>query len=127
MYIVGWMTDTTRDPAVAIFRQIIDFDEMHYLKLPDQHTASDRREIIMDTRKHLLSDEPERVSYNSYVTTLDHYKDIFQDIYTNLQEKTTPETHMEYQHCISMLKLLSGRFRMRMLLHDLQKIYKELM
>jgi hypothetical protein len=121
------MTDTTQDPAVAIFRQIIDFDEMHYPNLPDKHTALHRRQIIMDTRKHLISDELERVPYDSYVTTLDHYKDVFQDIYAHLEEKTTPTTDMEYQHCISMLKLLSGRFRMRMLLHDLQKIYKELM
>jgi len=120
------MADTTQDPAVAMFRQITDFDEMHYLNIPDKNTAMDRRQTIVDTRNHLISDEWERVSYDSYVTTLDHYKDIFQDIYTHL-EKTTPSTHMQYQHCISILKLLSGRFRMRMLLHDLQQIYKELM
>jgi hypothetical protein len=120
------MTDTTQDPAVAMFRQIIDFDEMHYSDIPDKNTAMDRRQTIMDTGNHLISDEWERVYYDSCVTTLDHYKDIFQEIYAKL-EKKTPSTHMQYQHCISILKLLSGRFRMRMLLHDLQQIYKELM
>jgi hypothetical protein len=127
MYIVRWMADTTQDPAVAMFRQIIDFDEMYYLKLPDMNTATDRRQIMLETKNHLISDQFERVSYDSYVTTLDHYKDVFQDTYAHLEEKTTPSTHKQYQHCISMLKLLSGRFRMRILLHDLQQIYKELM
>jgi len=121
------MADTTQDPAVAMFRQIIDFDEMYYFKLPDLTTASDRRRIMLETKNHLISDQVERVSYDAYVTTLDHYKDVFQSNYAALTEKKTPSVIGQYEHCISMLKLLSGRFRMRILLHDLQQIYTELM
>ena len=121
------MTDTTQDPAVAMFRQILNFDEMYYLNIPDKNTAMDRRETIVDTRNHLISDQVERVSYDSYVTTLDHYKDIFQSNYAALTEKKTPSVIGQYEHCISILKLLSGRFRMRMLLHDLQQIHNQLM
>jgi hypothetical protein len=121
------MSDTKQDPVVDMLRHILDFDEMHYSKLPDEQTAQDRRQIMLDTKRHLISDQVERDSYYSCVSTLDHYKEVFQDLFAKSKEKKSPSTHIDYQHCISMLKLLTGRFRMRMLLHDLQRIYEDLM
>ncbi len=120
------MSDTTKDPAVVMFRRIIDFDEMYFSQLPDMNTARDRRQIILDTTKHLISDQVQRDSYDIHVSTLDHYKDVFQETWANCKERKSHETIMHYQYCITMLKLLTGRFRMRMLLHDLQQTYEDL-
>ena len=120
------MPVTTKDPAVAMFQHIINFDEMYFSKLPDMKTARDRRQTIFETMKHLISDQVERVSYDSHVSTLDHYKDVFQETWAICKEDKSPETIMHYEYCITMLKLLTGRFRMRMLLHDLQQTYEDL-
>ncbi len=120
------MANTTQDPAVAMFRHIINFDEMYFSQLPDMNTARDRRDTIFETTKHLISDQVERGSYDSHVSTLDHYKDVFQETWAICTEQKSFETITNYQYCITMLKLLTGRFRMRMLLHDLQQTYEDL-
>ncbi len=120
------MSDTTQDPAVAMFRRIIDFDEMYFSQLPDTNTAGHRRQIIFETMKHLISDQVERGSYDIHVSTLDHYKDVFQETWAHCKEQKSYETITNYQYCVTMLKLLTGRFRMRMLLHDLQQTYEDL-
>ena len=118
------MADTKEDPAVAMFRQIIEFDEINYRQLPDQDTADQRVQMIADTRRHLISDVVERGSYDVYVVQLINYKDMFENMYAHLPMER--ERRIKYRQCVIILKLLIGRFRMRMLLHDLQQIYEGL-
>ena len=99
---------------------------MHYFNLPDKQTANLRRQLITDTKNYLIQSPFERSHASSEaVETLDHYKEVFQSLNADCLETKDAENHQKYQYCVTMLKLLTGRFRMRMLLHDLQQIYDE--
>jgi hypothetical protein len=122
------MAYTENDPALAMFQDIIQFDEMRYYQFPDRETANERRENLKDIRRHLILDAVQRGSYDLYLTKLDDYKRAFQEIYTRHKETfQSSSIPTVYQLCITTLKLLTGRFRMRMLLHDLQQIHEDLM
>ena len=109
-----------------MLRYIIDFDELYYGELPDKQTADDRREVMVATKKSLTGGEVERGSYASDVSTLDHYKEVFGDLYARMTREKNAIMHVKYLYCVSMLKQLTGRFRLGMLLHDLHEICDDL-
>ena len=131
MYIVRCMAYTTDDPAIALFQQIFDFEGMYYDRWPDKETYLRRIKAMQETRRHLILDAPDRSSYEVHVTSLDHYKKVFQELHSNFDPLSLEATlqvsyHTEYQSCLTILKLLTGRFRLRMLLHELQQIHESM-
>ena len=131
MYIVRCMAYTQEDPAVAMFRQIFDFECMYYDHSPDSATYSQRIKDMKETKRHLILDAPDRSSYEVHVTSLDHYKIMFQELHSKFDPSSLHATqevsyHTEYKSCLTILKLLTGRFRLRMLLHELQQIHESM-
>ena len=125
------MAYTKDDPAIAMFRQIFDFEDMYYDKSPDSATYEQRMLAVQLTRNHLMNDTPDRSSYDVHVTSLDDYKKVFQELHSNFDPSSLKETlqasyHIEYASCLNILKLLTGRFRLRMLLHELQQIHESM-
>ena len=131
MYIVRYMAYTQDDPAIALFQQIFDFEGMYYDYWPDSATYEARISAMQETRRHLIMDAPDRSSYEVHVTSLDHYKIMFQELHSKFDPSSLHATqevsyHTEYKSCLTILKLLTGRFRLRMLLHELQQIHESM-
>ena len=79
----------------------------------------------------MIKDAPDRSSYEEHVTSLDHYKMVFQELHSQFDTSSLESTlqasyHMEYASCLNILKLLTGRFRLRMLLHELQQTHESM-
>ena len=115
------------EKAGKILRYVIDFDELSFDALPDKPTADDRRAIMVKEKQRLERGEVEAGFEREYVATLDHYKEAFGGMYNSISPRLqSAETHVKFLYCVSMLKLLTGRLRMSMLLHDLREIYDDL-
>ena len=128
MYIVRCMAYTKDDPAKDLFKQIFDFECMYYDHSPDNATYLQRIKELQQTRKRLIFDAPDRSSYEVHVTSLDHYKIVFQELHSHFDNSSLFEARREsyqkgYDSCLVIFKLLTARFRMRMLLHELQQIH----
>ena len=114
------------EKAGKILRYVLDFDELYFDALPDKATADDRRARMVHEKQRLERGEVEAGLRREYVATLDHYKEVFGELYASMTQLKSGETEVKYLYCVSMLKLLTGRLRMSMLLHDLREIYDDL-
>ena len=121
------MAYTDNDPALAMFNEILNFEELYWDNFPDKETATQRLLHMQQTRRHLVSDAFDRSSYEVHVKSLERYKTDFLELHANFQPTSKTLTYdTDYNHCLTTLKLLTARFTLRMLLHDLQQIHQDM-
>ena len=97
-----------------------------YCRRPDEQTYEQRVETLRSARAYLQAHENERHSWERHMETLQdvsnvlevRYRQSIEQHYTYSQEIPV----QKYESCMSTLKMLMIKFKLRMLLYDLINI-----
>ena len=112
---------------LSMFREILSFDEMECLQIPNMEMGNNRRAQLKEARNYLIGDNFDRSSYEVHLKSLENYENQLEVVCTDL--KRTKEDRIlneKIAGCMAQLKFLRDKFKMRLLLYDLGKFYEGL-
>ena len=110
----------------SAFHEIINFHELYCLNRPDEQTYSQRDENLKAARNYFMTGQNDRHSLESHMQTL---QDVCNELEIHYRESIVEKNTysqgiivLQYESCMSKLKMLMIKCKLRMLLHDLRNI-----
>ena len=97
------------------------------MSTPNIDMGNNRREQLKEARNYLIQENFDRSSYEVHLKSLQDYANQLEVICIDL--KLTNEDHLRDEkiaECMTQLKFLRDKFKMRLLLYDLGKFYEGL-